>query len=314
MAETMIASARKAGVTEDFHVFSDQPVAGAINHEAGTFDHDRYIFKFEFLKQAASLIDADYLVFLDADNFFVRHPGDLSRLIRDNKWWVQMESEMTSPFVNRGDWWGCQARLFPVLLKHLGVQSQKVWNTNAGMFIVRRDAVEEFYQEVMKFYTYCRNDLRLVNFTEEPALAFIGHFVDDPAKNTLGATCSIWACDWTGNYKDRLPDGQSWQFEDYMSGEKRNVNPAIVHLMRGKDAMVAQAQLDKAMVKFQTKHDPTAAIDPVVDQAYAAMKIDAQAKVPALGNAGKHIHADDHHGIPSPGDDKKVLAGPGSEG
>ena len=39
------------------------------------------------------------------------------------------------------------------------------------------------------------------------------------------------------HFRDRLPDGRSWQFEDYMSGEKHRVNPAIVHAMRSKEIM-----------------------------------------------------------------------------
>jgi hypothetical protein len=246
MMATLIASARRAGVTEDFHVWSDQNIEGAIIHPAFNIDYERYIFKFEFLKSEVSKLDYEYFVFIDADNYFLRKPDDFIRILRNNKWFVQLESEMTNQFVKRDDWWGCPSRLFPVLLKYLGVKSERVWNTNAGFFIVRKEAIEEFYTKTIEFYTYCRNKLHLLNFTEEPALAFVGHFVDNPEFNTIGATHATWACDWTGVFKNRLPDGNSWQFEDYMSGEKRNnINPAIVHAMRSKDVMIEIAEKAK---------------------------------------------------------------------
>jgi hypothetical protein len=48
----------------------------------------------------------------------------------------------------------------------------------------------------------------------------------------------IWASEWTGALKDRLPDGNQWEFNEYMTGKKFMVNPSIVHAMRSKNALV----------------------------------------------------------------------------
>jgi len=48
----------------------------------------------------------------------------------------------------------------------------------------------------------------------------------------------LWASDWLGVYKDRIPDGNEWVFTDYMTMEEIPVNPAIVHAMRSKDTMI----------------------------------------------------------------------------
>jgi hypothetical protein len=247
MITTTVASARKVGVQEDFHIWSDIDIPGAITHRTGKFNKDKYIFKLRFLRNEVSKLEGyDYVVWIDADNYFCSHPGDFTDLLRGNKWFVQMESEMTSHLSRRGDWWGCPRQWFPVLIRYhmmnLGLESpKKVYNTNAGFWIVRTDAIVEFYQRAMAFYEHARNGLGLVNFTEEAPLAFVGHDVDDIEMNTLVETCHTWACDWTGHYKDRLPDGKEWRFEDYMSGEHRNVNPTIVHCMRSKDALIKAA-------------------------------------------------------------------------
>ena len=247
MMTTLIASARLAGVQEDFHIWSDQDIPGAITHKTGRFNKEKYIFKLRFLRNEVSKLEGyDYVVWIDADNYFVRHPGNFENLLRDNKWFAQMESEMTGGLVKRGDWWGCPAPWFPVLIRyHLmldGLPSpERVWNTNAGFWIVRTDAIIELYQKTMAFFEYARNGLKLSGFTEEAPLAYIGHAVDDASLNTLAETKDIWACDWTGHFKDRLPDGKEWEFEDYMSGLRQKVNPAIVHAMRSKDALIKAA-------------------------------------------------------------------------
>lgn len=244
MMETSVVSARAAGIVEDFHVWTDETVRGAVCHPSGVFDKNRYMFKFKFLRDEVSRFDYDYFVFIDADNYFVRHPGQgtFDRLLRDNKWFVQLESDCTSPFVKREDWWGCPIRWYSLLLRYHGVTAKRIYNTNAGFWIVRKEAIAEFCSRGIEFFEYCRNELHLVNFTEEPSLAYLGHFVDDPEQNTLCATSSVWASDWTGHFNDRLPDGRSWQFEDYMSGERHRVNPAIVHAMRSKEAMIRGKQ------------------------------------------------------------------------
>jgi len=226
MMSSAIASARRCGVTEPFHVWTDRQIPGAICHPCGSFDRSFYLFKFRFLLEQVSCLDYEYFVFLDADNFFVRHPGagTFERLLRSNPWFVQLESECTSKFVTRGDWWGCPIKWYPLLLRYHGVTSTKIYNCNAGFWIVRKEAIAKFYKMAMDFFTYAREELHLVNFTEEPPLAFVGHFVDDPELNNFAATQGVWASDWTGSFKDRLPDGSYWDFEDYMSGGKRLVS------------------------------------------------------------------------------------------
>src|SRR5215213_1900768 len=76
MAETMVASARKAGVTTEFHIWSDQEIAGAIVHPVSGFKKDHYLFKLQFLRERVTELPHEYFVWLDADNYFVRDPGN----------------------------------------------------------------------------------------------------------------------------------------------------------------------------------------------------------------------------------------------
>jgi hypothetical protein len=240
MIQTTILSARRVGVVEDFHVWTDQPIEGAIIHPSGSYNKDHYLFKFRFLLNEVSKLDYDYYVFIDADNYFVRHPGEgtFDLLLRDSKVFVQLENDCTSPFVKRDDWWGCPIKFFPLLMRYMGVQSNKIYNTNAGFWIVRREHIREFYHTGMGFWHACREEVG-ITFTEEAPLAFIGHVMQtDIEQSYFDNTKQVWASDWTGVYSDRLPDGNQWDFEDYMTGEKKPVNPAIVHAMRSKSALI----------------------------------------------------------------------------
>lgn len=79
--------------------------------------------------------------------------------------------------------------------------------------------------------------------TEEAPLAYVGHMlVGNPDLHTLEYSSDLWASDWTGVFSDRLPDGSAWDFVDYMDGSPMRVNPAIVHCMRSKNALVRAAR------------------------------------------------------------------------
>lgn len=242
MMQTLIKSARAVGVTEDFHVWTDKPIEGATVHESGFFDKHLYLFKFRFLKEQVQKLDYDYFVFIDADCFFVRNPGDVTRLCGDKGVFAQMENEVTGAKVKRGDWWSAPIPQLIKLMYDMGCEpGSKLYNTNAGFWIVKKDCVDEFYEMAMAYWTEGQKR-GYVHFTEEPPLAFCGHVLGDPENMTLAKTSDVWVSDWTGQYAGRLPDGKPWQFEDYLNGEKIIVNPAIVHAMRSKDAMIAATQ------------------------------------------------------------------------
>lgn len=238
MMKSAINSARNVGVREDFHVWSDKEIDGAINHDCGKFDKQHYLFKFRFLKQnVVRELNYDYLIFLDADTYFTRNPGNLLRLLYGAPIHVCMESDCASLDNTRPDWWGCPLDKYVNIMRIRGVKSKAIYNTNAGFWIVKKDAIDIFFNLAIDFWSYCKNK-EGITFTEEAPLAYAGHMLmGNPYLHTLKSHRDVWASDWTGNYKDRVPDGQSWLFEDYMSGEKFTVNPAIVHAMRSKNAL-----------------------------------------------------------------------------
>lgn len=235
MAATMLASARAAGVQEDFHLFAPTAASGFIHHAIWpTTPWRDHMAKLDLLRKLADT-EYDYLVWLDSDNYFIRHPGDLIPLIRTNKCWVSMESDLSSPLVRRENWWGM---LFPEVVELMREQSgrHQVFNTNGGMWICRRQHIAEFADKCESVYAALSPGRA---FSDEPPLAAACmSLTPDYQRNTIENTAATWAIDWGGRiFKNRIPDGNSWLYEDWLTGEQRSVNPAIVHAMGSKQAM-----------------------------------------------------------------------------
>ncbi|WP_010588021.1 hypothetical protein [Schlesneria paludicola] len=234
---TMLRSMREAGVKEDLHVFSPEPVAGAIHHKIKQgYPWKHHMAKLEFLAELTGS-SYDYCVWLDSDNYFTRDPGDLKPLIRENPLWVQMESDATSPKVRQKDWYSLSYPQLVALFREEGVKSPAVWNSNGGFWIVRTSEIVRVVSKAFELYERFHAK-GWKNAPDEMVLACIGAmWVDDPYLNTNERTCDIWACDWIGRYRDRIPDGRPWLYEDWLNGSTRTINPAIVHAMRSKTAM-----------------------------------------------------------------------------
>lgn len=234
-----IKSARAVGVTENFHVWSDKEIPGAIVHKVGNFDKKNYLFKLRFLKDEVSKLDYDWFVFLDADNFFVRNPGNLpERLCKLDPLHVTLESLTMVKNVVRKDWWGIPLEIYNKKLIENGVKNQLLYNTNAGFFIVHKSVIPQVCNLAMKFWENCQSS-GYSETTEEPPLAYVGHLlVSNLDIHTLQSTSNLWASDWVGEWKDKLPTGSEWEFTDYMVGIKFKINPAIVHVMRAKHLLI----------------------------------------------------------------------------
>jgi hypothetical protein len=241
MMATVIRSARSVGVFKDFHVWSDKPVELSCSHPLENLDKTHYLFKLRFLRDAVSKLEYDYYVWIDADSYFVRNPGDILAVMQGAPIHVSLESDACDPQSRRPDWWGCPLSQYSELMRSKGVRSRSIYNMNAGFWIVHRAAVETVYSLCMDFWYYCHN--RGITFTEEPPLAYAAHMLSgDPYKHLLRRTHQYWASDWTGNFKDKLPDGDPWWFVDYFTGENIPVNPAIVHAMRSKAALISRTK------------------------------------------------------------------------
>jgi len=232
----LLKSARDSGVSEDFHLFSPWKVKGFEFHEIPKNTPWRnHLAKLDFLRKLENTT-YDYCVWLDADNYFVRHPGNLKNLIRDNPCWISMEGELTSPKVRWPDWWTMKFPQVLDIMKSLGCSGKKIWSTNGGMWIVRRTDIKLIADLVEGIANKMKATHPMVS--DEPPLAVVGQtLVPNYELNTVQNLSDVWACDWVGNFKDKLPDGKPWKYEDWMTAEQSMINPAIVHSMRGKDTV-----------------------------------------------------------------------------
>lgn len=246
MMEGVIASARAVGVEEPFHIWADKPVEGAITYDAGNFKKDHYLFKLDFLKEIGKLF-YDYYVFIDADSWFVRHPGDLIRYCHDSPVHFTMESDCTLTHGYRQDWWNCPLSEYCRLMREKGVRSRSIYNLNAGFWITKRGVTDHVFRLGQEFWHHANKNEYV--FTEEAPLAYVAHMLmGNPYKHQLRLSPELWASDWMGHFKDRIPVDEPWVFNDYMTGEPIPVQPAIVHAMRSKEAIINETRRLKEQV------------------------------------------------------------------
>lgn len=239
MMQNLMDSIREVGIDHDILTFSDEPLHGVISCEKDPsieMDFKQY-WKFKYLTKVSQL-DYDLFVFIDSDHHFVRKPPkDFCDIIGDDSWHSFLESPINSVHTRRGDWWGVPNPSMVSLYRDFGVSQGTVYNTNGGFWICRRSFAQHASDVAFLFDEFQKR--RRLNLPEEVAIAVLSHmFSKDYTKRLHSSHMDIWASEWTGVLADRVPMGDPWEFQEYMTHVRSTVNPAIVHAMRSKNALV----------------------------------------------------------------------------
>lgn len=239
MMQALMRSIRSCGVEHDLLTFSDEPLDGVMSLPMDTkinMDFKQY-WKFHYLPRLSEL-DYDLFVFIDSDHYFVRKPPrDFSEVVGDDPWHSFLESPINDASTRRGDWWGVQNQEMVKVYRGFGVTQRTVYSTNGGFWMCRRNFLNQASATGLLFRDH-QKGLGL-DLPEEVAVAVISHmFGVDYTKRLHSRNLDFWASEWTGALKDRIPDGEPWEFQEYMTHARSVVNPAIVHAMRSKKALV----------------------------------------------------------------------------
>lgn len=242
MLQNLVDSIRKTGMEHDILTFTDEPLHGVISCEMDPSiqkDFKQY-WKFHYLSKLSEL-DYDLFVFIDSDHHFVRRPPEFFEMVGGDPWHSFLESPINSPITRRGDWWGVPNNSMAELYRDFGVTQRTVYSTNGGFWICRREFAKHAASVAFLFRDFQKS--RGLDLPEEVVVAILSHlFSMDYSDRFHVRHLETWASEWTGVLADRMPDGEPWAFQEYMTHVKSFVNPAIVHAMRSKNALVASGK------------------------------------------------------------------------
>lgn len=224
--EATIRSARAAGVQEPFHVWSPVATAGAIHHPCLELERSGGIYKLVFLQRAVAELDFDAYVWLDPSHWFVRPPGDVTRLLRGSPLHAPLEAALDQgpPRVATG---GLREEELADRMRLHGVRSKTIFAASGGFFVVRRPAVQRVYELAREFWKVCfAEGIRL---SYEPTLAYAMQMLcGNPYAHQLERDLDLWRCDHEGHWREQTPDGKPWLGTDCLARRRSTANPALI--------------------------------------------------------------------------------------
>lgn len=258
---TLVASARRQGVREDFHIWTDPGIGipGAVVHE---FDRKRhhspgFMFKWKVL-EAAQEYQYDYYVFLDSDNIFVRKPSStvVNTMLRlADPFHATQESKINGDEFSRDQlrefrWWGVSLEQLIEAFHAKGLAGKRFYLNNGGFFVVKRDHFRQVYETVWEGFHYLRDELGYRSVVEECAMSYAMAKLTNPEGHRVihKHVSDIWCTD-RGNFRGRLPDGQPFLHWTNWDGVRFQVNPAIVHAMKSKPELIELANSSANIAK-----------------------------------------------------------------
>lgn len=240
MVQSLVNSFQNVGMEKDFITFTEKPINNCINYRLDTsIDLDQLqFFKFEYLKKCMQQTDYDIFVFIDADHFFVKKPEiEVEDILSGSPWHSFLESPVNTSSTRRGDWWGIPNFNFINAIRTNGIQSKEIRNTNGGFWICNKNFINQAHSLAYQFHKYLRSNGFVV--PEEVSIAYLSHLMSPKLEDRyLEKFTNYWASDWTEVFKDKLPEYKEWEYTSYMTFEKIQVKPAIVHAMRSKKVLI----------------------------------------------------------------------------
>lgn len=249
LLKSLVKSARSIGVTEDFHVWSDRDIEGAISHRIDSCDIGKlninssflYEFKFKYLKKMVQF-EYDYYVYLDSDIYFTRKPDDPLVLLKGDPIHLFLETNLnTTPRHRcRSEWWGCPLPEIVRAMRECGVQNKNIYNLNGGFWIIDRRYVSEVLNLSYKFWQ-CLRDKGYPNIADEIPLSYAMHVLcRNPEDHLLSKHRDYFGnCDYVNfTIFKKILNRKTWITKCPFTGTRVLVNPAVVHCISLKDKLI----------------------------------------------------------------------------
>lgn len=240
MIQSLINSKLKFQIDGDFIAFSDKSIKNCVNEKLDnniSLDLSSYMFKFDYLLKLLEY-DYDYFIFVDADSLFVNKPNMCPTILVDKTPWHSfLESPINLITTKRKDWWGVPVNTLTRMYRELGIASSEIRNMNAGFWICKKQFIEQAVKLGRECYQFFAS--RGFKITEEIPMAYISNYISaDNSIHFHEKYSNYWASDWTGVFKDSIPQYKEWEYESYMTGEKFTVLPCLIHAIRSKKVLV----------------------------------------------------------------------------
>lgn len=240
MLQSLVSSLRRTGFKGRIVVFADKPIKDAEYRPLdSSIELDQLQFwKFEYLCKHMAKEPGKNLVFIDSDHYVVRNVSELlPKLFDHGPWHSFLEGSMNTQHTRRADWWSCPNAEFVSMCRDFGVMQSEIRNSNGGFWGVTSEFAETSKRVAHEFHEFARKRGHV--FPEEVSIAVMTHmFTEDHSARFAEKWLHMWGTEWTGALADKVPDGNPWKLVNYMSGEASLVNPAIVHAMRSKNALI----------------------------------------------------------------------------
>ena len=241
-AQSLVDSARAVGVFKDFHIWTNRPVDGAICHRLQRPQAVGRLVELRLLEEQARKLNYDYLVWLDAGTCFVRNPGNVLRVMHGGPIHASLDCDAALPARSHLDWRRCSLSNFTKLMRFRGVRSHGVFTVDDGFWIVHREAIDTFCDLAWNFWDFCKRAGYTFGF--EPLLAYAAQMLcGNPYVHTLKNTADLWAVHRTGVYPGVDGEGVPWEYANSHSDESFTVNPAMVRVLPGGQALRARAKI-----------------------------------------------------------------------
>ena len=225
-----VRSLRASGYAGDIIVWSEFQITGAENiplDQKIEIDSGG-MWKFDYMKKVHELYPDALLAYFGPYHYSAHKlPTSFAELMKEEDAMCFLESDILCENTRKLEWSGINNYQLYDTSRTFGNLSDQFYNLNANHFFVKPDYVNTFYELISEASSHLK--IRLLKISDEICLSMVMNTI---CKNKNA--CSIrenenwYAMDVQNIFKDKLPDATAWETEEWFTGEKSMVNPALM--------------------------------------------------------------------------------------
>jgi hypothetical protein len=204
--------------------------------DLGTFEHKRFMFKFDYFKQIYNQIDADYYIYIDSDTFIVKPFTNLENILGKDPMHIFLENELTPRDFFR-QWNGKKIQTLHSLFNSIsGTEDKTFFNVNGGFFGMEKSKLPEILDKAAEFARTLDN--RISEWGDEFILSLLaGYYINNIDDHLLKNNFQYYGIDTSGTFSNVIPQDNKWKYREWLSDVHHIINPAIIHCPSSKNLL-----------------------------------------------------------------------------
>jgi hypothetical protein len=203
--------------------------------DLGEFNPKSLTVKFEYFERIASLVDADYYLYIDPSTYIVKSFNYFESLVEKDQMFALLDNELAfnTRNTNNKTWHGKKLTTLNILFNEFSKKNIMYHNVSSHFFGFKKDVIKEMVSKVYEIHSFL--DKKISNISEEFILSILtGEYIKNINIHLSRNNFIYYGQDNDNYFLNKIPQNKIWPYKNSITNEIQNINSAIINCYNNK--------------------------------------------------------------------------------